>query len=182
MASEDSDQLVPGLLPVHRLSDASDLDQTVHREVSAGLDHLDAARELHEVLLLRRSQGVLAEERDHRLHQVRPPTNDVSVQVLTVIVVPRVAENLTHTEELTKLVKAGHALLALRYCELVSNLETSLVAASARPALLPNETDREASFPVYKTDHPATELDQPFLLIFRTRHVVTVGIASDDYE
>ena len=39
MASEDSVQLVPGLLPVHRLSDASDFDQTVHRKTTAGLDH-----------------------------------------------------------------------------------------------------------------------------------------------
>jgi hypothetical protein len=28
MASEDSDELMPGLLVVHRLSDLSDLDQT----------------------------------------------------------------------------------------------------------------------------------------------------------
>ena len=25
-----------------------------------------------------------------------------------------------------------------------------------------------------ETDHPTTDLDQPFLLVFRTRHVVTV--------
>ena len=51
--------------------------------------------------------------------------------IIAVVVIPRIAENLTHTEELTELVQAGHALLALRHRELVSNLETGLVAASA---------------------------------------------------
>jgi hypothetical protein len=46
---------------------------------------------------------------------------------------------------------------------------------------LPHETDREASFSVYKTDHPSTKLDQPFLLIFRiARHVVTIVNARPD--
>jgi hypothetical protein len=53
------------------------------------------------------------------------------------------------------------------------------VAASARPAWLPNEADREASFSVYKTDHPTTRLNQSFLLIFRTRHIVTVDAKPD---
>jgi hypothetical protein len=62
----------------------------------------------------------------------------------------------------------------------VSNLETGLVAASTRSAWLPDEPDREAPFSVYETDHPTTELDQPFLLVFRTRHVVTmVNVLSD---
>jgi len=37
---------------------------------------------------------------------------------------------------------------------------------------LPVETDREASFSVYKTNNPASA-DQPFLLIFRTVQIVT---------
>ena len=46
---------------------------------------------------------------------------------------------------------------------------------------MPHETNREASFSVYKTDHPATKLDQPFLLIFRiARHVVTIVNAQPD--
>jgi hypothetical protein len=63
------------------------------------------------------------------------------------------------------------------------DLVSGFVAASPRPAWLPDESDREASFSVYETDHPATELDQPFLLVFRTRHVVTmVNALSDVYE
>jgi hypothetical protein len=45
---------------------------------------------------------------------------------------------------------------------------------------LPNEPDGEASLSVYKADDPATKLGQPFLLIFRTRHVVTMVNALSD--
>src|SRR6266498_1406233 len=68
------------------------------------------------------------------------------------------------------------------HCEFVRYLETGSVADSARPAWLPNEADREAPFSVYETDHPTTELDQPFLLVFRTRHVVTMVNALSDVD
>jgi hypothetical protein len=68
----------------------------------------------------------------------------------------------------------------LRHRKPRSYLDAGLVSDSARPAWLPNETDREAPFSVYKTDHPTTELDQPFLLVFRTRHVVTMVNALAD--
>jgi hypothetical protein len=59
------------------------------------------------------------------------------------------------------------------------DLPAGLVAVPGTPAGLANETDREASFSVYKTNNPATP-DQSFLLIFRiTRHVVTLDTASD---
>src|SRR5438093_12443670 len=59
------------------------------------------------------------------------------------------------------------------------DLVSGSVTSSPRAAWLPHEADREASFSVYKTDHPTTELDQPFLLVFRTRHFVTVSARSD---
>ena len=63
------------------------------------------------------------------------------------------------------------------------HLIAGLVAASAWPGRLPDEADRETSFSVYETDHPAAQLDQSFLLIVRTRHVVTsVNVRSDDTE
>jgi hypothetical protein len=71
------------------------------------------------------------------------------------------------------------AARALRHDEVMRDLVSGLVASSPRPVWLPNEADREASFSVYKTDHPTTELDQPFLLVFRTRHFVTVSVQSD---
>jgi hypothetical protein len=180
MASEDSDEFVSGLLPIHGFRDPSNLHKTLHREVAAGIDHLDTAYELLEVLLFRAPHRMPPKERNHRLQQIRASPNHVPIQMLAMVVVPFIHENLTDTKELTKIAEAGHALLALRYCELVSNLETSLVADSARPAWLPNETDREATFSVYETDHPTTKLDQSFLLIFRTRHVVTMVNALAD--
>ena len=72
------------------------------------------------------------------------------------------------------------AACALRHYEFVSHLVSGLVASPARSVILPNETDREATFSVYKTAYPTTELDQPFLLIVRTRHVVTMVNAASD--
>ena len=122
---------------------------------------------------------MLPEERDDRLQQVVPVADDVAEQVLAVVVVPLVLEHLTDSEEVTELVERADALSALRHYELVSHLETGRVAASAGTAWLPYKADREASFSVYETDYPTTELDWPFLLVFRTRHVVTVDIPSD---
>src|SRR5206468_8403779 len=122
---------------------------------------------------------MLLKERDDRLEEVCAPSHDEAVEVLPVIVIPVVDEHLTHSEELMELAQAGEASLSLRHDELMSHLVAGLVAAPTRPARLPSESDREASFSVYKTDHPTTELDQPFLLVFRTRHFVTVGVKSD---
>jgi hypothetical protein len=66
MASEDSDQLVPGFLAIHRLSDLCNLDQSIRRQMAAGINHLDARRELLEVLLLRAHERIPAKERNDR--------------------------------------------------------------------------------------------------------------------
>jgi len=49
MVSEDSDQLGPGSLAVHRLRDLRDLDQTVPGQMRFRVDQLEAAHELLEV-------------------------------------------------------------------------------------------------------------------------------------
>src|SRR3989442_12845341 len=61
----------------------------------------------------------------------------------------------------------------------MEHLVSGSVASSLPAVRLPHEADREASFSFSKPDHPATELDQAFLLIFRTRHVVTLDTRSD---
>ena len=183
MASEDSDELMSGLAVVHRLSDANDLQETVTTRVTSGLDHRHARRELLEVISLRRSKRMLAEERNDRLHEIRASAHDVLAQVLSVVVVPPVHEDAPHPEESLKLFEAVRASDALRHYEPVAHLIAGRVAFPLRTVCLPHETDGEASFSVYETDHPATQLDQPFLLVFRTRHVVTmVDTASDIYE
>jgi hypothetical protein len=144
-------------------------------------DQLNAARELQEVLLLRTAHRMLLEEGDDRLQEILTLPNDVSKHVLSVVVVPPIRNDVSDTEKLTELFETRDAWCALRDRELVSHLETGSVASSPRTAWLPYETDREASFSVYKTDHPATKLDQPFLLIFRiTRHVVTIVNVQPD--
>ena len=95
------------------------------------------------------------------------------------VVVPSVNQYLTHSEELTKFVQARNAFRTLRDREFMSHLIAGSVAFTTSPVWLPDEADGEASFSVYETDHPATELDQPFLLVFRTRHFVTLGVHSD---
>ena len=179
MASEDSDEIVPGFSPVHLFGDLSDLDEPVHHKMAAGRDQLNTSGELLEVLLLRAQHRVLPEERNDRLQQIDASSHDVAVQMLAVIVKPLVLEHLTNTKELAELVQTRRATRALRDHELVRDLPAGLVAVSPPPASLAHEADREASFSVYKTNNPATS-DQSFLLIFRiTRHVVTVDITSD---
>ena len=181
MASEDSDELVSGFLPVHRLGDLRDLDETFGRLVPADGDQLDAAGELLEVLLLRASHRIPLEERDDRLQEMRATTHGVAIHVLPVVVIAPIWEDAADAEVLTKALEARDTGGALRDRELVRHLETGSVASSPHAVRLPREADREASFSIYKTDHPATELDQPFLLICRTRHVVTmVNVLSDD--
>ena len=61
MVSEDSDQLSPGFLAVHRFRDLCDLDQTVPGQMSLRLDQLEASRELVIVHGLRGMQSMLLE-------------------------------------------------------------------------------------------------------------------------
>ena len=173
MASEDSDQLSSGFLSVHRLSDLRDIGDPLDCEVMTGVDQLNAARELLEVALLRCSQRVVTKERNDRLDQIRPTPHHEAKQVLPVIVVALVAKHLTNPKERLELVQAGHALRALRHDKLMTYLVPSSAAGPAQSATLAHETNREASFSVYKTNNPA-ESNQPFLLIFRTAQIVTV--------
>ena len=105
MASEDSDEVRSGLAPIHRLCDAGDLDETVPRQVMAGRHALHACGELLEVLLLRGSHGIPLEERDNPLQQILTPTDNVSVQMLAVVVIACVRQDLSHIEEVTKVVE-----------------------------------------------------------------------------
>ncbi len=122
---------------------------------------------------------MIPKERDDPIDQILTSMNCVAVQVLPVLVMPPVDVHLSHSEELAQLLETLNAARVLRHDEVMRDLVSGRVAGSSRAAWLPHEADREASFSVYKTDHPATELDQPFLLVFRTRHVVTVDIHSD---
>ena len=136
---------------------------------------------LLKVVPLGRSQRIPLEERDDRFQQIRAATHGVAVYMLPVVVAPVVHVHLTYSEELPQLVETPDAARALSDHEVVRNLVAGLVATSVCPARLPDKSDREASFSVYETDHPATLFDQPFLLVLRiTRHVVTIVNAQSD--
>ncbi len=99
MVSEDSDQLVSGLPPVHRLRDACDLDQPLTGSMSTVLHHPDAPRELREVVPFGRGQRVPFEERDHDVEQIGTSSDDVPKQMFLVVVVPPVHDDLAHAKE-----------------------------------------------------------------------------------
>jgi len=65
MVSEDSDQLRPGFLAVHRLGDFEHLGQSIHLKMAARRDELDAMREFLEVLALCGPQCEVPKERDN---------------------------------------------------------------------------------------------------------------------
>ena len=141
MASEDSDEIVPWLAAVHRLSNLGDLDETAPTQMTAVGDELDAPRELLEVLLLRGPHRMLPEERDDRSQEVHAASHDEAVQVLVVVVVATICHDHAHPEELPELVKTRNARGALCHSELMGHLISGPVAASARPVTLPDEAD-----------------------------------------
>ena len=102
MASEDSDEIVSGLLPIHGLDDLRDLDETFDRLMTVFGDELDAACELLEVLLFRAQHRVLPEERNDRLQEIPTPSDGVAKHVLPMVVVPSVRDHGANAEELTK--------------------------------------------------------------------------------
>jgi hypothetical protein len=186
MASEDSDELVSGLAMVHRLGDLHDLEQTASREMASVVHHPHDVGELLEVLALRRPQRMLPEERNDRPDEILAALHDVLDQVFAMVVVAPVLVDPAYSEEAMKLLQAGTTTRTLHHHEPMNDLVAELVGASAPSAGLAGESDREASFSVYKPDDPATELAQPFLLIVRTGRIVTahdrsLGSVPDGY-
>lgn len=173
MASEDSDQVLPGFLAVHCLSDLHDFDQAIGCPMPTRFDQLNAPRKLREVVTLRGAQRILTEERYYRLYQIRTLVHDVLTKMLLMVVVPPVDEDPASAEKSVEFFKRAHALRALRHNKPMDHLITSSVAFTTYPVLLPNKADGEASFSVYKTNNPAKS-DQSFLLIARTGRIVTV--------
>ncbi len=99
--------------------------------------------------------------------------------VLLVIVMTLIDVDPADPEELTELFKAAATTYTLGHDKRMAHLIAGCVALPPHAVILTHEADREASFSVYKADYPATELTQSFLLIFRTRHIVTVDVTAD---
>ena len=118
------------------------------------------------------------EERNDRADQIRPSTHHEAVQVVPVVVVPPVDDHASHSEESLEIDETADAHSALCHGELVSHLVAGSVALAICSRCLPNKPNGEAALSVYKTNNP-TELYQPFLLVFCTRHIVTVSPTWD---
>ena len=119
MASEDSDEIVSGFPPIHRLHDLDDVGETCMRQVVPNGHHLNARSELLEVEPLRRAQRVRSKERNNLFEQILSTVHGVEVHVLPVVVVPPVDVHLPHSKELTELVEARGARRALHNHEVV---------------------------------------------------------------
>ena len=173
MVSEDSDQFVSGLFSIHCLHDLRDVREPMMGPVDTVIDQSDAAGELFKVSPLCRMQRMSQEERNDRVDQIAPPTHHESTQMFSVVIVPPVRDHAPHSEEARKLIETPDASGALCHRKLVSHLIAGLVALAPRPRWLADETNGEATLSVYKADDPAS-LNQSFLLISCTRHIVTV--------
>ena len=77
MASEDSDEFMPGLAPVHRLRYLDDVRKTGRHEVSSFVHQFYATRELVEVGSLCRPKWISSKERNDRLSELSAIGHDV---------------------------------------------------------------------------------------------------------
>ncbi len=134
MVSEDSDQLRPGFPTVHRLDDANDLQKTLSSPMDTAIDEIDTCRELCEVFILRGSQRMPLEKRNHRLQQIHAPSYHVTVQVLAMIVCSTIHDHLTDSEVPLELVQGANAPRTLCDHELMEHLESGSADYSPLPA------------------------------------------------
>ena len=168
----DRYELVPAHFPVAPASIHGErrLQEPVEagvRAVVASSKLTDDRGELLEVRVLRREHGVTLEERNDAFEQVAAVTNHEDERPITSAIRPDATATEPRTDELEDLCP----VTVLADMELRNELESD---ATGRVAL---HRDREASFSVDVTRDVAI---QPFLLIVRTRHVVTsVNIRQD---
>ena len=141
MASEDSDELRSGFSSVHRLYDLRNLHQTLSGQVVTAGDQLHAVGELPEILSLCCMERMLLEERNDPLQQILATTDDVAMQVFSVVVCPPIHVHLSYAEELAEFVETLDATRALRHYEIMRDLVSGLVAFTARAVWLPHEAD-----------------------------------------
>jgi hypothetical protein len=119
MASEDSDQLMPGLPAIHRLNNLRDLHKTINSQVATRRNELDAVCELCEIVFLRCPQRIRAEEGNDRFEKIISSLHVVPIQMLPMVVVPPVDSDAADTKEALQLVQTRQTARALHHDELV---------------------------------------------------------------
>ncbi len=170
----DRYELVPAHFPVAPVSVHG--ERRLQEPVEAGVGAMvalsklpDDGCELLEVRVLRREHGVTFEERNHAFEQIAAVTNHEDKCPITLAV----RSDATATEPRPDELEDLRPVTVLADMKLRNELESD---ATGRVAL---HRDREASFSVYITRDVAI---QPFLLIVRTRHVVTIVNARQDVD
>jgi len=154
--------------PVHRERGFEELAEPSERPMVAQSHLSHDPSERDDVRLLRRQERVTFEERNDSLEQVASPPDDQYERS----VLPAVAPDRPASEPRLDQLQYLRPVAVLADMELRDELEAD---AAARVAL---HRDGEASFSVDVIRDVAV---QPFLLIVRTRHVVTiVNVRPDD--
>jgi hypothetical protein len=157
---------------IHGFGDFDDFDQPTPREMSTRLYQSYTFRKLQEVALLGSSQRIPVKERNDGLYQFFPSSNAVPIHMFFVVVVSLVDIDIANTKELHEHMETIDAWRALSDRKLMCHLEAGFVPSSIMSMGLTNEVDWKATFSVYVTGDP-TDLDQPFLLIFRSWRIFT---------
>ena len=170
----DRYELVPAHFPVAPASVHG--ERRLQEPVKAGFSAMVALSKLSndgcerfEVRVLRRENGVAFEERNHAFEQIVAVTNHEDECPITLAIRSDAAATKPRADELEDL----RPVTVLADMELRNELKSD---ATGRVAL---HRDREASFSVYITRDVAI---QPFLLIVRTRHVVTIVNVRQDVD
>jgi hypothetical protein len=123
--------------------------------VLAFVHRRNALCEALEVRALARAQWVPLEEWYDSLQQVRSLSNHISVHHVPMVVGTVVWHNLPDSKESLQLMQAPNTPGSLRHHKLVLYLNAGLVAFASEAIMLPDRTQREASFSVHKTNNPA---------------------------
>jgi hypothetical protein len=156
---------------VHRLHDLRDVSHALHRQVDSLLHHADDRGELPKLIRFRRSQWIRFEERNDGLPQLHRVVHDVNEKVFPVIVSPAIAVDLSAPEVVLDRLKNMGASLSLH------NREAWLELPTESDLSVPLNRTAEAAFTVDEADDPLLD-PWPFLLIARTRRIVTAHVAT----
>jgi hypothetical protein len=127
--------------------------------------------ELLEVLPLRGPQRILLEERNDLVAEIAEPLHAIPVHVFPMIVVSAISVDLSAPEE-------SHQILedvATRCTLSDSKFRTDLPSKGHLPAAIDGRA--EATLSIYETHNPPNGRE-PFLLVFRTRQIVTVHVST----
>ena len=103
MASEDSDQLMSGSLPIHCFCNLCNFDETSYFLMQAIINHAHTTSKPLKVCLLDSVQRVSLKERYDRSQEILSAVNNELGQMLTVIIVSLRDIHTTHAKEALQL-------------------------------------------------------------------------------